>query len=263
MIKTCCRCRNDKAVAEFGRDKGKSDGLNARCKSCNREVAAAWSKANAEKKRVTGKLYRDQNIDKKRADNRKYAKDNAERAREKTRLWVLANPERHQANRQRWYDNNQDRVQELRQKWKEAHEEEVKAYMNAYAKTRYRDDLNYRTKAIVSSRLRNCMHKEKDTTVMYLGCSIEQFRAWIESQFSSLMSWENMGQFWTFDHVRPCASYDFWDEMQRHMCFNWSNVRPCEAIENIKKGDKIDNDLIAKHEITATKWRNCKMVYQS
>ena len=246
--KACGKCKNYKDLTDFGANKQAADGLNSRCKPCKREADRIWREANAEKKR---------------AADRQYAKDHAVEARERARLWAAANPERHQANRKNWYDNNQDRVKELRQRWKEEHEEEVRAYMNEYIKERYRSAVNYRVKAIVSSRMRQTMkNKEWDTTVMYLGCTMEEFREWIEHQFDPNMTWDNMGSYWTFDHVRPCASFDLQDEMQRHLCFNWSNVRPCESVENIKKKDKIILDLINAHEALAQTWRNNKMAYQ-
>ena len=41
-----------------------------------------------------------------------------------------------------------------------------------------------------------------------LGCSLVEFRAYLESQFTTGMTWENKGT-WHIDHRRPCASFDF------------------------------------------------------
>ena len=40
-----------------------------------------------------------------------------------------------------------------------------------------------------------------------------EFRAYLESQFTTGMTWENKGT-WHIDHRRPCASFDFTDPEQ-------------------------------------------------
>lgn len=69
----------------------------------------------------------------------------------------------------------------------------------------------------------------------YVGCTAEFLRQHIESQFAEGMSWDNYGE-WHVDHIRPCASYDLSNEDARRECFNWKNLRPLWASENIKKG---------------------------
>ena len=43
-MKTCCRCKVSKPFTEFSKDKGKRDGLHARCKPCNRAAVSAWQR---------------------------------------------------------------------------------------------------------------------------------------------------------------------------------------------------------------------------
>ena len=55
------------------------------------------------------------------------------------------------------------------------------------------------------------------------------------------MSWDNYGRDgWHVDHIRPCASCDLNDEEQQLVCFNWRNLRPMWAAENISKSDDYD-----------------------
>ena len=61
------------------------------------------------------------------------------------------------------------------------------------------------------------------------------------------MSWNNCGSYWHFDHVRPCSSFNLSNDDQVLQCFNWKNLRPLEAKTNIRKGNKIDQRLIANH----------------
>ena len=55
------------------------------------------------------------------------------------------------------------------------------------------------------------------------------------------MSWDNYGRDgWHVDHIRSCASCDLNDEEQQLVCFNWRNLRPMWAAENISKSDDYD-----------------------
>src|SRR6188474_3101936 len=57
----------------------------------------------------------------------------------------------------------------------------------------------------------------------YFGLSIDQFRNWIEIQFTEGLSWENFGSAWQFDHVIPVAYFDFSLEEDLLLCWNFIN----------------------------------------
>jgi hypothetical protein len=72
-------------------------------------------------------------------------------------------------------------------------------------------------------------------TETLIGCSFEECRAYIESQFSIEMTWENYGE-WHIDHIIPCAHFDLADPYQQRLCFNYLNLQPLWAKENLSKG---------------------------
>ena len=45
-MKTCKKCKEQKPVTEFGKDKRVKSGLTARCKSCNNSAIYAYKKQN-------------------------------------------------------------------------------------------------------------------------------------------------------------------------------------------------------------------------
>ncbi len=51
------------------------------------------------------------------------------------------------------------------------------------------------------------------------------------------MNWDNR-RTWHIDHIRPCASFDLTDPEQQKVCFNFRNLQPLFAIDNLKKGAK-------------------------
>jgi hypothetical protein len=70
----------------------------------------------------------------------------------------------------------------------------------------------------------------------YAGCTKEELRDWIEHQFQDGMSWSNKGE-WHLDHIIPCSYFDLQNQSHQKVCFNWRNIRPLWARENICKGD--------------------------
>ena len=79
----------------------------------------------------------------------------------------------------------------------------------------------------------------------YVGCSSKEFKSHIEKQFTIGMNFENHGVGegkWHVDHRRPCASFTFETEEEKHMCFHWTNLQPMWHVDNMKKGDKFDAD---------------------
>ena len=53
------------------------------------------------------------------------------------------------------------------------------------------------------------------------------------------MNQKNQGRYgWHIDHIKPCASFDLSDPKQQLKCFNYKNLQPLWAEENIKKSNK-------------------------
>ena len=74
----------------------------------------------------------------------------------------------------------------------------------------------------------------------YFGLDIEYFREWIAIQFTNDLSWDNFAEKWQFDHIVPVAYFDFANEEDLLLCWNFINVR-VETIEHNKaRGNRID-----------------------
>lgn len=76
-------------------------------------------------------------------------------------------------------------------------------------------------------------------TMALIGCSIEHLKDHLEDQFVEGMSWENMGK-WHIDHIIPSSRFDLFDPIQQKLCFNWTNLQPLWAVENLQKRDKLN-----------------------
>ncbi len=74
----------------------------------------------------------------------------------------------------------------------------------------------------------------------YFGLDIEIFREWIAIQFKDGLSWDNFAEKWQFDHIVPVTYFDFNNEEDLLLCWNFINIR-VEKIENNKaRGNRID-----------------------
>lgn len=101
--------------------------------------------------------------------------------------------------------------------------------------------LNKKIARNLRSRIREALKgKNKSAhTLKLIGCSIEQLKNHIESKFKLDMSWKNYG-LWHIDHIKPCASFDLRNPEEQYKCFNYTNLQPLWAEDNLKKGIKYD-----------------------
>jgi len=75
---------------------------------------------------------------------------------------------------------------------------------------------------------------------IYFGLSIDEFRKWIELQFTGELNWDNFGTSWQFDHIVPVGYFDFNIEEDLLLCWNFINIR-VQNIESVKaSGNKIE-----------------------
>lgn len=130
------------------------------------------------------------------------------------------------ANAERWANNNTDRKREL---------DRLRARRNRKNKPEHR--LVCATRTRINSAIHHNSKKDGPTTEL-MGCSWDQFFGHIEINFLPGMTWENYGE-WHVDHIRPCASFDLTDPAQQRQCFNWKNLQPLWAKDNLKKGAKL------------------------
>ena len=108
---------------------------------------------------------------------------------------------------------------------------------------KYSTDIGFKLKHITSARIHEALKTyqtlKKDRTLEYLGCSIGDYYNYLESKFDDKMSWDNQGDYWHIDHIKPIASFDLNNEEELYKCFNYTNTQPMEALENRIKSDKI------------------------
>jgi predicted GIY-YIG superfamily endonuclease len=151
--KSCARCKEDKALTAYGRDKKRKDGLQVYCKACLK----AYAVANKERISAHAKAYREANRDEVRerkrayrqrpevrdhhnAKNREWKRANAEKVRESGRRYAQANREKLNARARQRTHANPEAVRARARQWREVNTLKVKAYRKT---NRHRDRAYY------------------------------------------------------------------------------------------------------------------------
>ena len=107
---------------------------------------------------------------------------------------------------------------------------------------RFNTDLNFRLRMLLRGRIRSVMKTKnaKKNSKVYdlLGCSLESFKKHMENQFSSGMSWSNIGK-WHIDHIYPLSKFDLTKLEEQKKAFHYTNMQPLWAKDNLQKSSKI------------------------
>jgi hypothetical protein len=103
----------------------------------------------------------------------------------------------------------------------------TRAKRAAYARKYRRENLNGWLSLKLRNRLIEALVKNRKSakSAELLGCTIQELKVHLESQFTDGMTWENRGQ-WHIDHIRPCASFDLSKPEEQRACFHFTNLQP-------------------------------------
>jgi hypothetical protein len=74
----------------------------------------------------------------------------------------------------------------------------------------------------------------------YFGLDFKNLRLWMEMQFTGELSWLNYGKAWQFDHIIPVTYFDFNDEYELKLCWNFTNIRVEANQKNKERGNRVD-----------------------
>lgn len=205
--KTCVRCKKTKPLSNYRKSKNNKDGYKGVCKECLK------------------------------LDDLKYRVENSVTIKSKAKIHRENNKEKNNAMKTKWRKNNPD----YNKKWRKNNPEKVKRLAKLSAK-------NFRKKYPIKVNLRNLIYKslikggfnKKSRTHEILGCSFEEFKIHLESQFEPWMTWENYGnpkdgileenKTWDMDHIIPLSTATCEGDIIKLNHF--SNFQPLCSYEN-------------------------------
>jgi len=136
-----------------------------------------------------------------------------------------------------WQRDNKEKRREINRRYLIKNREKINEY-NKYYK-REKQSLNARIVSNYRGRIWKAIKRgdKAKRTKELLGCSIEYFKKHIEKRFTKNMSWDNYGD-WHIDHIKPCSKYNLKKEKEQLQCFNFKNLQPLWAGENLIKSNK-------------------------
>jgi len=160
-------------------------------------------------------------------------------------FFILYHPRSFLRKRYKWIDKLIKKFQEKKRlKWikKYTKTPRFKSTQRSWMKRQPKDSnfkiANALRASIVGALKRQGVRKHRKTEEL-LGTNKVTARKHIESLFKPGMTWKNHGQ-WHIDHKIPCASFYLKCPVQQLACCYYKNLQPLWAIDNIKKGAKLD-----------------------
>jgi len=160
--------------------------------------------------------------------------------------WIENNKEKHKQLTKEWYQRNKDKIKDYRQRIHKEYyaKKENKEKRNLKLKERRKNDINFKLSYLLRNRLKCAIKQKKsyktNSTLKLLGCSVKEFKKYIESFFTENMSWGKIlnGEI-HLDHILPCAAFDLRNSEEQEICFAYWNYQPLWAKDNLTKRDKI------------------------
>ena len=149
----------------------------------------------------------------------------------------------------KYWELNKEKKKEYRRKNKEKIALREKEYKklnrhrsNERQKYRILTDPKFKLKCILRMRFYNAIKRnsKSGSAVKDLGCSIEFLKSYLESKFTTGMSWNNHGQ-WHIDHIIPLDSFNLSIREELLKACHYTNLQPLWAYDNIRKSNKLLN----------------------
>ena len=155
-------------------------------------------------------------------------------------------------NKERISSYNKNRYKDNKEKWSHGKKEyyiknknKIMKQHSIYLSNKYRNDpllnITMRCRARMYRMLKDGGGYKKFKTFDLIGCTPQQLKDHLELKFINGMTWDNRNK-WHIDHIKPCVSFDLSKKEEQMKCFNYSNLQPLWAEDNLKKHTKEVNN---------------------
>jgi hypothetical protein len=245
-MKKCSKCKVEKPFEEFCKQKIQKDGFYPSCKSCKKK----HYEENKEKIAKGNKIYYEENKKIISEKSKKYRQNNKQILKEKAKKYREENKELKRESDKKYRnklkelgvykDKKQAEYIKNKEKYKLREKNRIRDYKKEYSDLRKCEirTFKYKTRNLIYGAFKRGTNqfKKNSNTETILGCTIEEFRVYIQSKFTNGMTFENNGE-WHLDHIIPLATATTEEEIIK--LNHYTNFQPLWAEENLSKGDKI------------------------
>jgi hypothetical protein len=255
--KICTKCKIEKTIDQFGNDKKTKDRLSYWCKECiskycqdHKKERKEYYQNNIDKIKKYRKLYSKIHKKEIQEQNKAYHQEHKVERKEYQKIYSQIHKKSIKERKKNYYQKNKEKLNKQKKRYKEEHKKEIALMNKKYYKTHKKNitkrvknkckiDINFKLTRYLRSRLNQALKKNSKSkhTMELLGCSVDFLKKHLESKFTKDMTWNNYGK-WHIDHIIPCARFDLSKASEQKKCFNWENLQPLWAVDNLRKGRK-------------------------
>tara|TARA_B100001093_G_C26546981_1_gene892796 strand:- start:93 stop:785 length:693 start_codon:yes stop_codon:yes gene_type:complete len=178
----------------------------------------------------------------KKRNKKKYLAGERRRKKEKYSTDKNYSSKLKQRSKKRYHSLSDDQKFERNKKNRER-EDPIKRrkYHKNYQNKRNKEDINHRLAGSLRARVRAAIKRDKTiksfSTMKLVGCTIEELKKHLQSQFDNKMSWQNYGS-WHIDHKKAVSKFDLTNSKEQKKCFNYKNLQPLWGTDNLRKSNR-------------------------
>lgn len=174
--------------------------------------------------RILNKPSRSEYLKEWRKKNKSYYVDYYSKNKVFWQNYYEINKETLKIKRNLYLEENKEELIKIR---KEGINDESRKYQREYCKNKRATDINYKIRHNLRARLTIALKNNQKTgsAVKDLGCSIVEFKKYLESKFEPGMTWENYGE-WEIDHKDPLCGFDLTIRENLLKACNYLNLQP-------------------------------------
>ena len=184
-------------------------------------------------------------------DNLKYYRKHKKKILINSKKYMTINKDKFKDYYSNWhrenYKKNKQYILERGKIYYKNNRVKIQNRLNKYRRKRRSEDPTFKLidnlRRRVNQSISHCRYERTSSTRNWIGCSIKELKIHLEKQWKPGMNWENYNYTgWHIDHKIPVhffkTNYDFSNPKIQKRCFNYKNLQPMWAKENLKKSSK-------------------------
>ena len=225
MNKICNKCNVDKDIEDFYKHRNT-------CKKCCYENMKKYKDKETYKEYQKNYHSEYKDTDKRKSYKKEYYINN----KEKIKKYNEENEDIKKEYRKEYYLKNKIRLNQR-----------MTIYMKEYDRNRKLNDPEYKLRKYIRSLFGMAFKlkgiKKNTKTEHILGCTIQEFKTYIENKFENWMTWEkhsiytgNYNETWQLDHIEPISNAKTEEDIIR--LNHYTNFQPLCSKKNIEKSNK-------------------------
>lgn len=228
-MKLCSKCKIEKELDQFCTDNRTPDNKKRWCRDCCSKSMNKWKEEHPDRYAESLRNYRNKNRHKLKAYDAMKYQANKEKSLSNNKRWRTENAERRKATMAKWFRENKGKMREYRKK-----------YVSSL-----RNRLHVHISRSILKSLRGGS-KGNVTWPLLVGYDVDVLVAHLTKTMPEGYTWQDYGKTHLhIDHIIPVSAFDFSspDDPDFRKCWGLENLRLLPAVENLRKGAKLDYNV--------------------